>query len=64
MLELSPLQISALPLIEAFGTEMSCMITILSVAVQPLSAVTVTVYVPGVSKLLLAVVKLEPPLHV
>jgi hypothetical protein len=37
---------------------------ILSVAVQPLSAVTVTVYVPGVSKVLFAVVCVEPPLHV
>ena len=50
--------------IPTMGGAKFSVIMILSVAVQPLSAVTVTVYVPGVSKVLFAVVCVEPPLHV
>ena len=50
--------------IPTIGGTIFSVIAILSVAVQPLSEVTVTVYVPGVSKVLFAVVCVEPPLHV
>src|SRR5574344_2126398 len=55
--------VPVLLVLPAVGGVIFCVIVIASVSVQPLAAVTVTVYVPGALKLFAAVAGVAPPDH-